>query len=47
MSFGTLTTTGTPEAQQFMNILQQDFRQLSSDTKKKHPTIRDVCKRWN
>jgi Dimerisation and cyclophilin-binding domain of Mon2 len=33
---------GSEQAQKFLENLQQDFRSLSADTKKKHPQIKEV-----
>lgn len=35
-------TTGSEAAQKFLEGLQSDFRTLASDTKKKHPQIKEV-----
>ena len=43
MSFiGGSGTTGTEAAQKFLESLQNDFRSLSSETKKKNPQIKEV-----
>lgn len=35
-------TTDTEAAQKFLEVLQNDFRQLSLETKKKYPQIKEV-----
>lgn len=35
-------TTGTEAAQKFLEVLQNDFRTLSNETKKKYPQIKEV-----
>lgn len=35
-------TTGTEAAQRFLEVLQADFRNLSLETKKKYPQIKEV-----
>jgi Dimerisation and cyclophilin-binding domain of Mon2 len=35
---------GSEQAQKFLENLQQDFRSLSADTKKKHPQIKEVSR---
>lgn len=42
MSFVGSGTTGTEQAQKFLESLQNDFRQLSAETKKKNPQIKEV-----
>lgn len=42
MSFVGSGTTGTEQAQKFLESLQNDFRQLSTETKKKNPQIKEV-----
>lgn len=43
MSFVGSGTTGTEAAQKFLDSLQNDFRNLSAETKKKNPQIKEVC----
>lgn len=47
MSFVGSGTTGTEAAQKFLESLQNDFRNLSAETKKKNPQIKEVKKRKN
>lgn len=42
MSFVGSATTGTEQAQRFLESLQNDFRNLSGETKKKNPQIKEV-----
>ena len=42
MSFVGSGTTGTEAAQKFLESLQNDFRNLSAETKKKNPQIKEV-----
>lgn len=42
MSFVGNGTTGTEVAQKFLESLQNDFRNLSAETKKKNPQIKEV-----
>ena len=35
-------TTDTEAAQKFLEVLQNDFRNLSLETKKKYPQIKEV-----
>lgn len=35
-------TTGNEAAQKFLEVLQNDFRNLSQETKKKYPQIKEV-----
>lgn len=42
MSFVGSGTTGTEAAQRFLEQLQNDFRTLSNETKKKNPQIKEV-----
>lgn len=42
MSFVGSGTTGTEAAQKFLEQLQTDFRNLSAETKKKNPQIKEV-----
>lgn len=42
MSFVGSGTTGTEQAQRFLESLQNDFRLLSVETKKKNPQIKEV-----
>jgi hypothetical protein len=42
MSFVGSSTTGTEAAQKFLESLQSDFRNLSAETKKKNPQIKEV-----
>lgn len=44
MSFVGSGTTGTEAAQKFLESLQNDFRNLSAETKKKNPQIKEVSK---
>jgi hypothetical protein len=44
MSFVGSSTTGTEAAQKFLESLQNDFRNLSAETKKKNPQIKEVYK---
>lgn len=45
MSFVGSGTTGTEAAQKFLESLQNDFRNLSAETKKKNPQIKEVKKK--
>lgn len=45
MSFVGSSTCGSPESQKFLEHLQNDFRTLITDTKKKFPQIKEVSKR--
>lgn len=36
-------TTGSEFAQQFLESLQNEFKNLSLETKKKYPQIKEVC----
>jgi hypothetical protein len=42
MSFVGSGTTGTELAQKFLDSLQNDFRNLGAETKKKNPQIKEV-----
>lgn len=42
MSFVGSGTTGSEAAQKFLESLQNDFRNLSNDSKKKNPQIKEV-----
>lgn len=42
MSFVGSGTTGTEQAQKFLESLQNDFRNLGTETKKKNPQIKEV-----
>lgn len=42
MSFVGNGNTGTEAAQKFLESLQNDFRNLSAETKKKNPQIKEV-----
>lgn len=42
MAFVGSVTTGSEQAQKFLESLQNDFRNLSNDTKKKNPQIKEV-----
>lgn len=42
MSFVGSGTTGSEQAQKFIESLQNDFRNLSAETKKKNPQIKEV-----
>lgn len=42
MSFVGSGTTGSEQAQKFIESLQTDFRNLSAETKKKNPQIKEV-----
>lgn len=44
MSFVGSGTTGTEQAQKFLESLQNDFRNLSAETKKKNPQIKEVSR---
>lgn len=35
-------TTGNEAAQKFLEVLQNDFKNLSQETKKKYPQIKEV-----
>lgn len=35
-------TTGNEAAQKFLEVLQNDFRSLANETKKKYPQIKEV-----
>lgn len=35
-------TTGNEAAQKFLEVLQNDFKSLSQETKKKNPQIKEV-----
>lgn len=35
-------TTGNEAAQKFLEVLQNDFRTLSNETRKKYPQIKEV-----
>lgn len=37
-------TTGNEAAQKFLEVLQNDFKNLSQETKKKYPQIKEVSR---